>query len=458
MSVPRSDVLVVGGTPAGVAAALAAARLGDDVTLVSDDADLGGTLTGADMDQWDLNLAPGGSSVESGIFAAIYARLGDVFTPQAAARTFAGMIAAQPRISVRYDEAPRMVTTTADADGRRVTSVVFANVRSGDATTFSAPFVVDATDFGDVAALAGARYDIGRQDTGLGEQTQAVTLMFTLAGVDWQTLAQAYDEHRFGPGGIVDRRAWGYSNVVSAYRPLAPNVVVRDLNLGLLPDGALTVNAIDVTGVDGLDTAELDSARRQSEREAYHLIAYLRDRLPGFSGARVVGFAQAMYVRETRHVDGLERLTTEDVWAGSIPADSIGLSSYPIDLHPVDPTDEPAFAPIRHVYGIPFGTLVPRGITNLVLAGPAISASHLASGSARVIPTTIEEGEAAGIACAVARSEGRNFFDFGIRSESLAHLRADLLAAGVLLAPPRPAVLARAANAIRHSDASRMRA
>ncbi len=449
---------MVGGTAAGVAAALAAGRLGDDVVLVSAAPDLGGTLTEAMMDQWDLNLAPDGASVERGIFAEMYARLGDVFTPRAAARTFAAMIAADPRISVRYDESPRCVATLGEADGRRIESVTFVNVKSGRTTTISAPLVVDSTDSADVAALAGARYDLGRQDTGLGDQMQAVTLMFTITDVDWNAVAKSYDAERFGPGGVVDRRAWGYSTLLRAYRPRARAVVVRDLNLGLSSDGAVSVNAIDVTGVDGLVPAQLTAARAVSEDESYRLVDYLRERLPGFARARVASFAPSLYVRETRHVAGLERLTTDDVWDARIPSDSIGLASYPIDLHPVDPTDEPAYAALRHVYGIPFGTLVPRGLTNLVLASPAISASHLASGSARVIPTTIEEGEAAGTACAVARHDGFDIYGLATRAGGIDLLQDDLAAAGVLLGSPRPAVLARAStvSAARHSAAARI--
>src|ERR1700734_2317643 len=78
---PRAEVLVVGGTPAGVAAALAAARLGDDVTLVAQRPVFGGVLTDATMDQWDLNLAPDGTPIEGGIFNEIHAALGDAFTP-----------------------------------------------------------------------------------------------------------------------------------------------------------------------------------------------------------------------------------------------------------------------------------------------------------------------------------------------------------------------------------------
>jgi hypothetical protein len=419
----RPDVLVVGGTPAGVAAAIAAARDGETVTLVSGKGDLGGTLTDAMMDQWDLNVGPGGTPLQGGIFQEIYARLGDAFTPEAAARTFADMVADEPRITVRYDEIPVAVKTVAEREGARVSGVTFVDVRDGMVDTLDAPFVIDATDSGDVAALAGARYDVGRQDTGLDERSQAVTEIFTFEGVDWPELARSYDVARYGPGGVLGRRAWGYADLMRDYRPASPDVVVRDLNLGLVPDGSVTVNAVDVCGIDGLDAHQLADAKRQTEIEAPRLLAYLRDRLNGFADARVGIFAPSVYVRETRHIVGIERLTADDVWLGRIPADSIGLSSYPLDLHPVDPTDEQAYAPERHVYGVPFGALVPKGFTNLLLASPAISASHVASGSARVIPTTIEEGEADGYASAVALRHDETFVDLAERPSAIAIAR-----------------------------------
>jgi len=424
--VAAPSVLVVGGTPAGVAAALAAARAGDAVELVSDKDDLGGVLTDAMMDQWDLNLAPDGAELEGGIFGEMYARLGDVFTPAKAARTLAEMVDDEPGIDVRYDEIPVTVATSGDARRRSVDGVTFRDVRSGELSTIAAPMVIDATDDGDVAALGGARYDVGRQDTGIDERMQAVTEMFTLEGVDWPLVAADYDAARYGAGGVLGRRAWGYSLVTRAFRPADTNVVVRDLNLGLLPSGAVSVNAIDVCGVDGLEPQALDAAKRETELEAPRLAEYLRTRLPGFANARVGIFAPDVYVRETRHIEGEERLTTADVWDGRIPADSIGLASYPIDLHPIDPSDEPAYAPERHVYGIPFGALVPRGFTNLLLASPAISASHLASGSARIIPTTIEEGEADGIAVSLALRHRWNFTGRALDATLIADARHDL--------------------------------
>ena len=429
-----TDVLVVGGTPAGVAAAVAAARRGEDVVLVARRPVLGGVLTDAMMDQWDLNLTASGASIEGGIFREIYAELGDSFTPAQAARAFGALVAREPRIRVVTGAVPTDVAAATDGASRRVITVTFSGARDPRRFALGAPYVVDATDDGDVAALAGAQCDVGRQDTGRDDLMQPVTLMFSLADVDWTTVAKTYDLTAYGAGGALDRRAWGYAKLMDRYRPLAPDVVVRDLNFGHEDGGSVTVNAIDVLGIDGRRPADLARARALSEREAPHLIAFLRANLPGFKNASIERFADAVYVRETRHFAGMERLTAADVWDGRVPADTIGLSSYPLDLHPVTPTDRPAFAAVRHVYGVPFGTLIPRGFDNLILASPAISASHVASGSARVIPTTMEEGEAAGAAVALADAHHLTFPQLAASTAQIAALRDDLEDHGAIFA------------------------
>ncbi len=425
-------ILVGGGTPAGIAAAVAAARRGQDVTLVARRPVLGGILTDAMMDQWDFNLAPGGASVQGGLFREIHAALGDAFTPAAAAQEFGVLAAREPRIRVVTGARAVSVATRAAPPGRAVTSVRF---RHADGTAFElgAQTVIDATDDGDVAAMAGARYDVGRQDTGVDERMQPVTLMFTVRGVDWARLANGYDKERYGRGGTSERRAWGYAALMRYYRPLSPDIYVRDLNLGREPGGEVTVNAVDVLGIDGRSDAEVARARTISERESPRLVAWLRERLPGFAEARIGRYAEAVYVRETRHFAGVERLTADAVWNGTIPDDTIGLSSYPLDLHPVTATDRIAYAPIRHVYGIPFGTLVPRDLTNVVLASPAISATHIAAGSARVIPTTIEEGEAAGVAAALAQREHTTVAAIARAADGIADVREELRKNGAIL-------------------------
>ena len=451
-------MLVVGGTPGGVAAALAAARRGENVTLVAQRPVLGGVLTDATMDQWDLNLAPDGAPVEGGIFNEIYAALGDAFTPADAARIFGDLAASEPRIHTILNARPISAQVSDLASGAQIDDVTFARTgaRTGEADfTLAARVVIDATDDAGLAALAGARYDVGRQDTGIDEKMQAVTLMFTIDGVDWPDVVHDYNVRTDGPGGAEGRLAWGYAKLMDGYRPSSPDVLVRDLNFGHEDDGSVSVNAIDGLGIDGLSASDLARARAITESDAPHLLAYLRSRLPGFADARIGRYADAVYVRETRHVLGLEWLTADDVWDGVMPADRIGLSSYPLDLHPVTATFAIAYAPIRHVYGVPFGTLVPRGFTNLLLAGPSISASHEASGSARVIPTTIEEGEADGAAAALARERHITVAALAETPTAISALQHDLRRNGAILDYSAPAGLRHTLAARRLSVSSR---
>ena len=439
-----APVLVVGGTPAGVAAAVAAARRGQNVDLVTRRSELGGILSDAMMDQWDLNLSRDGTRIQGGIFSEIYAQLGDSFTPAAAARTFHELLAHEPRVHVLTDANVVSVETRPSGSAREIERVDFRTT-SGRPVSIAPSAVVDATDNGDVAALAGARYDLGRQDTGHDERMQPVTLLFTLDGVDWATLESTYDVRRFGPGGATDRRAWGYGDLMQAYAPSQSDILIRDLNLGHEDGGGVTVNAIDVLGIDGLRDADRARARLETKREAPRLVAWLRTHLPGFANARVDRYADAMYVRETRHFAGLERLTADDIWAGRVPLDTIGLSSYPLDVHPTTAAEKPAYAPVRHIYGVPLGTLIPRDLTNVILASPAISATHLAAGSARIVPTTIEEGEAAGVALALAADRNESVSTLARDAAGLIALRADLVRDGVIL----PAISVKAVARVR---------
>ncbi|MDE2571741.1 MAG: FAD-dependent oxidoreductase [bacterium] len=428
-----TQVLVVGGTPAAIAAAIAAARHGLRVQLVCDKPYLGGLLTGAMMDQWDLNKAPDGAPIEGGIFREIYNRLGEAFEPQTAEAVFLDMVQAYPAITLHMMTAPVAVKVTGMALDRRVRQVTFVDERYDERFAIDAGTVIDATDDADLAAMSGARYDVGRQDTGLDTKMQAATLMFAVVGVDWHEAARSYDEGRYGFGGVTEKKIWGYTKLMRAYQPLSAQVAVRDLNLGREPDGRVTINAVDITGIDGRKPSSLEEGMEIGRAEAHHLTHFLRRRVPGFQHARVAAFADELYIRETRHVLGLTTLTANDIWHGSVPYDTIGLASYPLDLHPSYVGEQPAYAPVRHIYGVPFRAMVPYGFDNLLVAGPAISATHVAAGSARIIPTTIEEGEAAGAAAAVSLRHGVDFARMAYEEEWMRRLRSSLARAGAVV-------------------------
>lgn len=428
-----AQVLVIGGTPAGIAAAVTAARHGLRVRLVCARPYLGGLLTGAMMDQWDFNNGPDGAPIERGFFREVYDRLGESFDPQTAERLFLHMVQAYPEITLHLSATPISAHVVGSPLDRRIRAVRFVDQRSGARFTIGAPIVIDATDDGDVAAMARARYDVGRQDTGLDTKMQAVTLMFAVDGVDWRLASQTYDADRYGTGGVTDKKIWGYSRVMRAYAPLSPQVTVRDLNLGREPSARVTVNAVDIMGIDGRIPASLDEGMEIGRAEVPHLVGFLRERIPGFAHAHLVALADELYVRETRHILGLTTLSANDIWHGSIPYDSIGLASYPLDVHPSYAGEEPAYAPIRHVYGVPFRAMVPYGFDNLLVAGPAISATHQAEGSVRIIPTTMEEGQAAGVAAAISLEHRVDFTRMAYDERWTQRLRTALTLTGAVV-------------------------
>ncbi len=432
----RVDVIVVGGTPAGIASALAAARRGMNVVLVSGHRTLGGVLTRGMLNQWDLNNTVDGTDIQRGIFAEIYGRIGDAFDPQHAAAVFASMIAHQPRITLLAPARVAVTRRRAAPGGTRLTAVEIWREPRHVRERLSAACFIDATDDGDLAELGGARYDVGRQDSGVDLLMQPATLMFSLEGVDWHRVLSSYSQERFGYGFAWGDRAYGYGILLGDYRPRSPRILVPDANFGHEPSGQVTVNAIDVLGVDGRSPRSVAFATQLARQETPQLIAFFRRHFPGFSRARLHGFADDLYIRETRHIEGLTWLTAQDIWDRRVPFDTVALGSFPLDVHPVTSgaVGGGGWATQYRVYGVPLRSLIVAGFANLAIVGPAISANHSASGSVRVVPTTIEEGEAAGAACALAVKRRVDLPTLARSRALVRDLQASLVAHGSYLA------------------------
>lgn len=212
---------------------------------------------------------------------------------------------------------------------------------------------------------------------GRDERMQPVTLIFDLGGVEWkQVNPQGGDQ------------AAGLRDVLQDYRPLSKRAIAPDANLQLNTDGTAMVNAIDILDVDGRSAESLANARTIAIAESSHFTAFLRTHVPGFEHAYIARFAGEMYVRETRHVRGLSWIDAQYIWSGERPYDTVTLAAYPLDVHPVHMGDHGGvgWAEVSHVYGIPLRALVVSGFSNLAVVGPAISATHDASGSVRVLP------------------------------------------------------------------------
>ena len=396
------DVLVIGGSPGGVAAAVGAARSGASVVLAEDDRQLGGIITSAWLTTFDMNMSPDGEHLTRGVFLEVYRPLGVSFDPDEAARAFGRAVVHEPGIRTMLDSSlVRLIM-----DGRRIAGAEFYDRHWRRLTEVRAKQVIDATDDGDVAAAAGAPWVLGQAAYRADERLmQAATLIFRVGGVDWQAVAADLKQHAEVAGlqawGTNGRAGWGYADEVARYEPSDPNILLYPLNLAQQRDGSVLINALNITDTNGLDPASTATGMRKAVAELPRVIAFLRQTIPGFEQAYLLDHAPSLYIRETRHVEGVYTLQTEDILTQQIFDDRIAVASYPIDIHAYYTGWTNPHRPDARVYTIPFRAIVPNGVDNLLVASRAFSATSEAHGSARVIPTTMALGQAAGVAAAL---------------------------------------------------------
>ncbi len=398
------QVLVVGGSPAGIAAAVAASRAGMTTLLVEPQEEIGGEITLAWLNVLDLNLGPAGQPLTRGIFGQMYRALGQTFDIEEAQMVLDRLLRAQPKLTV---QTRTKVVAPIVHDGV-LTGVVLAT-GDGRSRVVTADEFIDATDDASLAVAAGVSYTVGREESGLDRRMQAATLVFRLAGVDRRAVTRFVAEEKMKPGrlcGVRGQYVWGYGEIVRHFRARNARVAAFDLNLGWQSDDTVLVNALQIFDVNGADRRSLQQARAQGEAELPTLARFLNARAPGFGGAYLVGAAPHLYVRETRHVASVYRMTAEDILSGRDFWDRVAVASYPIDLHPYGPGQMNPYAVSNRVYAIPFRILVPLRVERLLVVGKPVGATYSAAGSLRVIPTMMAMGEAGGEAAAFAIRNG----------------------------------------------------
>ena len=387
----RVDVLVAGGGPSGVAAAIAAGRGGARTLLVERYGRLGGMAVNG-------LVSPMMGSADSPLADEIIERLGGLRVDFA--RTdlvYADML--------REAEAGILLhayVTGAVIDGSRVTGVTLHTKRGP--VSISADVVVDATGDGDVALSAGVPFEQGRPGDGL---TQPASIMFEIGGVDMARALMCGCEEdaavRTVPEGI-----WA-------------DVVRRGQQSGELPEsigvirtyearrpGHVIVNATQVNRIDGTDPLDLTRAEIEGRRQAYQVLEFLSRHAPGYESAYISEMPAAVGVRETRRFIGMEYLERRHVadgvrWETAV----VRNASFVIDIHNPDGGGQAeGFAAKCRPYDIPYGCLVPREVDGLLLAGRCISGSHEAHASYRVQRICMAIGAASGTAAALAAQTG----------------------------------------------------
>jgi hypothetical protein len=190
--------------------------------------------------------------------------------------------------------------------------------------------------------------------------------------------------------------------------------------------------AVKVAGLSALNAAELTLAEIEGRRQSFVYEDFFRAEVPGYQNANVIGLSHQIGVRETRRVYGEHRLTKDECLAGLLPDDRIFLCGAPIEDHRHGPDGAEEtyweYIPGPGVYGIPYGTIVPKGSETVWVVGRCFSATHDAHASCRSMAQTMSMGQAAGLAAvqSLRTGEAANKLNISQLQKTLVELGAVL--------------------------------
>ena len=431
------DVIVVGSDPEGIAAALSAARNGMKTLLLSKDSTPGGLYTLGALNFIDVPETRDGTLLVGGIYEEfVNAVGGSGFDIVNAANVFNDMLIAEDNLTVRYGakfQEPVM-------NGNTITGVTV--LEEGDMlVTYNAPYIIDATQDGDVAAAAGAPYTYAGEDIGERDREMGVTLVFRVSGVNWDSMCR-YLTIKRGIGeifnkstsmGVSGNTAWGFSDEGYAYEPSDEAMRLRGFNMAKQDNGDVLVNALLIFDVDPLDEASREEGIARAKAELENIIPYLQDEFWGFGDCELAGTAEDLYVRESRHITCEYNLTIDDVLENRDQDDRIAVTSYPVDVQPTKTQTYGTVVGYPDQYAVGYKSLVPQDVDGLLVVGRAAGYTSLAAGSARIVPTGMACGEAAGVAVAVAKAQSATPRDLVDDDVAIAEIQEKLTAQGAKL-------------------------
>lgn len=453
-SVPEcwsTDVLVVGGGPAGVCAAIAAARQGVKVMIAEHGNCLGGMATlGLIAPFMTCYDGTGEQMIIRGIFEEIIDRLveiGGAIHPSKVRHTTpwaAWMTAGHDHVTPFDEESLKYVLDTMILEAGInvlyhadfVEPIMTKDTIKGAVLltkkglgAVSAKVVIDSTGDADVAYRAGVPCVFGNPEAGT---VQPSSLFFTISNVNSRLLEADVQKHLH-----EFRRVDGVS-----YRALHWRVAEAEANgdwtitdrksvniFKKVRDDEWTVNCSRVRNIDSTDSESLTKGELAGRKQVWELMNFFKKYVPGCENVKLMKSASTLGIRESRHIEGLETLQANDLLNCVVPEESIFLASNSVDIHGKGGSNRTSYTPIYGKwYGVPYKTLVPKGVKNLLVAGRCLSATSDAAGAVRVMPPVMAMGQAAGIAAALSIKAGVTPADI-----DFADLRSELLKGKVFL-------------------------
>ena len=432
----ETDVLVVGSGPGGLAAALAAARAGARTALIDRYGCFGGNITqvGVEGFAWYRHeqtvdcegigiefetrakamgaAMPEPQSLSHALDAEMFKWVADVLVEEAGVTPLLHRLCVAP---IMEHGAIRGVITESKA-GREA---------------ILAKRVIDATGDADIATRAGAPVIKTPK-----EKMLAVSVMFSMSGVNRQRFIESVKADPQTYADWSGNGEWDYETTGKEDRLFSPFLrkpFQKALDAGIIPPSLHTIagtwgtvteqgdltylNLVHVPEIDGTDPNDLTIGEIRGRREAIYAMEALRKFMPGCEGAKLRNFGMTLGIRDTRKIDAVYNLTGTDVRGQARFDDAIGifpefLDGYGILILPTT----------GRYWHVPYRALVPKGVSNLLVAGRCIGGDHVSHASARNMMCCAVAGQGAGVAAAISlrRDEAFDRLNVGAVQRELA--------------------------------------
>jgi hypothetical protein len=418
------DVIVIGGGFAGIGAAIAAGRKGLTVYLVEASRKIGGVMSSC------LGMPLGGgyplNKNIGGIFQNFVERL-YAMNPPAAEKRECSLHEFGPEVLYDYDIAVHTLFTMLEEAGvhmllntiavepevkeHRIESLILCD-KSGQFTV-NAKIFLDCSGDGDISKKAGVPYTIGDD----GGRMMGVTLTFLMKNASWDKIfLEGYDPYfrQYTKKGIEEGK------------------IHEDLHKLYLMKGfhkdTVFFNSVVIKGVDATDQEEVTRATHEARKRCHDLKNFVKETIPGFENAIMVNTGAQVGVRETRKFEGMHYLTGEELAGAKKFQDGIVACNNPIDdvMRKSSSMTHDSIVEEGEYYTIPFRSLVPKKLQNLMFAGRIISADPTAFASLRGMPQCMQMGHAVGLSADMAIREGikvqdidRDLLVEGLKDEGL---------------------------------------
>ncbi len=390
-----SDVLVVGAGASGIPAAIAAARAGASVILIEEDPVIGGAVSDSYVDMYcggPRTGVIGEAERMLNVGHRLTKEKNRFFLPASFLDVYSRLLRAEKNVTV-LTGARAVDVLRGNGKDRSAVGGVKIEVGLKRTVDIRSEVTIDATGTGAVAILAGCESMYGRDSTGdFGEPHAPAVGDSRVQQCTWMYVSQQlpggkpFDMMKLDHvelGVLVNGLGWYHHDPAEAIR----------LNPGIYLHWGCAVECGDTR-----DPVELGKAQVEAMAAMEHDLALLR------ANGYAVYLAPRIGVREASRIVGEHVITENDLRSGTLPADTVSIGDYGLDIWGGDISREDAGTPR---YGIPYGALVPKDVDGLLLAGKIISGTHIAMSAYRVMPIVGSIGQAAGVAAALCAEQNR---------------------------------------------------